>query len=350
MHPGDPEEGAVSTMKIIVDAMSGDNAPEEIVKGAVRARDELGIEISLVGKEEVVAKLLEGTDRRGIEIIDARDVITMEDDPSTATRRKKDSSMAVALTRLRDGEGDAVVSAGSTGALLTGATLTVKRIHGIRRAALAPVLPAGEHGVMLIDCGANVDCTAEYLLQFAYMGSFYASRLMDCSNPKVGLLNIGTESTKGGDLQHQAYELLEKAGQEGRINFVGNVEGTGVFSGEADVIVTDGFSGNILLKSAEGVIKYIMKELKNVFYMSVKNKLAAGVLKNDLTAMKKKLDVNEVGGTALIGISKPVIKAHGSSNAASFFAAIRQAVSFCNSGIIEEIEKNIDYMKVKQDA
>lgn len=336
-------------MKIIVDAMSGDNAPEEIVKGAVRARDELGVGIILVGKQEVVTALLEGTDRTGIEIVDARDVISMEDDPSTATRRKKDSSMAVALNLLKEGTGDAVVSAGSTGALLTGATLTVKRIHGIRRAALAPVLPAGEHGVMLIDCGANVDCTAEYLLQFAYMGSFYASKLMKCENPRVGLLNIGTEDTKGGELQHQAFELLSRANDEKRINFVGNVEGTGVFSGEADVIVSDGFSGNILLKTAEGVIKYMMKQLKGVFYKTLVNKLAAGVLKNDLQEMRKRLDVNEVGGTALIGISKPVIKAHGSSNAASIFAAVRQAIEFYESGIISDIENNIDYMKVKQE-
>ena len=336
-------------MKIIVDAMSGDNAPEEIVKGAVRARDELNVGIILVGKKEVISALLGDTEMKGIEIVDARDVISMEDDPSTATRRKKDSSMAVALNLLKEDSGDAVVSAGSTGALLTGATLTVKRIHGIRRAALAPVLPAGEHGVMLIDCGANVDCTAEYLLQFAYMGSFYASKLMKCDNPRVGLLNIGTEDTKGGDLQHQAFELLSRANEEKRINFVGNVEGTGVFSGEADVIVSDGFSGNILLKTAEGVIKYMMKELKGVFYKSFLNKLAAGVLKNDLQTMKKSLDVNEVGGTALIGICKPVIKAHGSSNANSIFAAVRQAIEFYDSGIISDIEKNIDYMKVKQE-
>ena len=336
-------------MKIIVDAMSGDNAPEEIVKGAVRARDELDVGIILVGKKEVISALLGDTEMKGIEIVDARDVISMEDDPSTATRRKKDSSMAVALNLLKEDSGDAVVSAGSTGALLTGATLTVKRIHGIRRAALAPVLPAGEHGVMLIDCGANVDCTADYLLQFAYLGSFYASKLMKCDNPRVGLLNIGTEDTKGGDLQHQAFELLSRANEEKRINFVGNVEGTGVFSGEADVIVSDGFSGNILLKTAEGVIKYMMKELKGVFYKSFLNKLAAGVLKNDLQTMKKSLDVNEVGGTALIGICKPVIKAHGSSNADSIFAAVRQAIEFYDSGIISDIEKNIDYMKVKQD-
>ena len=271
----------------------------------------------------------------------------MEDDPSTATRRKKDSSMTVALNMLRDGEGDAVVSAGSTGALLTGATLIVKRIRGIRRAAMAPVLPAGEYGVMLIDCGANVECTAEYLLQFAYMGSFYAKKMMGCENPRIGLLNVGTEDTKGGELQHQAFELLKKAGDEGRINFVGNIEGTGVFSGAADVVVTDGFTGNVLLKTTEGVIKYMMKTLKGVFYKNTKNKLAAAVLKNDLGEMKKTMDVNEVGGTAMVGISKPVIKAHGSSDASSIFSAVRQAIAFVDAEVIEDINANIDLMKLK---
>ena len=338
-------------MKIIVDAMGGDHAPLEIVKGALRAKKELGVELLLVGREEAIREILtqENAEMAGIEIVDAREVISMEDDPSTATRRKKDSSMAVALNLLKDERGDAGVSAGSTGALLTGATLTVKRIKGIRRAALAPVLPAGEHGVMLIDCGANVECTSEYLLQFAYMGSFYAKKLMGCENPRVGLLNVGTEDTKGGELQHQTFALLKQAHEEGRINFIGNVEGTGVFNGSADVIVTDGFTGNVLLKGTEGVIKYMMKALKGVFYSSTKNKLAALVLKKDLAAMKKSMDVNEVGGTALVGISKPVIKAHGSSNEASFFAAIRQAVAFVQSGIIDEIKENIDYMKLKNE-
>ena len=334
-------------MRIIVDAMGGDNAPQEIVKGAVMARQKLGVDVVLVGRKEDVEPCLQMENCTDIPVVDAREVITMEDDPSTATRRKKDSSMAVALNLLRDGKGDAVVSAGSTGALLTGATLTVKRIRGIRRAALAPVLPAGEHGVMLIDCGANVECTAEYLLQFAYMGSFYAKKIMGCTSPRVGLLNVGTEDTKGGDLQHQAFALLKKADEEGRIRFVGNVEGTGVFDGSVDVVVTDGFTGNVLLKGAEGVIKFMLGQLKGVFYKSTMNKLAAAVLKNDLTAMKKSLDVNEVGGTALVGISKPVIKAHGSSNAASFFAAMRQAVAFAESGIIADITENIDYMKLK---
>lgn len=334
-------------MKIIIDAMGGDNAPAEIVKGAVRAKRELGVDIVLVGQQEAVKNCLRAEDCDDIEVINAEEVVTMEDDPSTAIRRKKDSSMAVALNLLRDGAGDAVVSAGSTGALLTGATLVVKRIHGIRRAALAPVLPAGEHGVMLIDCGANVECTAEYLLQFAYMGSFYAKKLMGCENPRVGLLSNGTEPGKGGELQHQTYALMRQAHDEGRLNFVGNVEGTGVFAGEADVIVTDGFTGNVMLKTTEGVIKFMMKQLKGVFYKSTVNKLAAAVLKKDLGVMKRSMDVNEVGGTALIGISKPVIKAHGSSNAASIFAAVRQAVNYVNTGIIDDITANIEYMKLK---
>ena len=300
--------------------MSGDHAPQEIVAGAVRAADELGVEIMLVGRKDEVRTCL-GDRRDEFEIVNAEEII--------------------------NGQGDAMVSAGSTGALLTGATLTVGRIRGIRRAALAPVLPAGEHGVMLIDCGANVECTAEYLLQFAYMGSFYAGKIMGCETPRIGLLNVGTEDTKGGELQHRAFALLKEADEQGRINFVGNIEGTTVFSGDVDVVVSDGFTGNVLLKATEGVIKYMMKALKGVFYKSIPNKLAAAVLKKDLTAMKKTMDVNEVGGTALVGISKPVIKAHGSSNAASFFAAIRQAKTFAESGIIEDIKANIEHMKIK---
>ena len=334
-------------MKIIVDAMGGDNAPEEIVKGAVRARRELGVEIELVGRKEDVERCLAAEGCTDIPVVDAREIVTMEDDPSTATRRKKDSSMTVGLNRLRDGEADAMVSAGSTGALLTGATLIVKRIRGIRRAAMAPVLPAGEHGVMLIDCGATVECTPEYLLQFAYMGSFYAKKIMGCPEPRVGLLNVGTEDTKGDELRHEAFRLLKEADAEGRIRFIGNVEGTGVFSGNVDVVVSDGFTGNVLLKTCEGVIKYMMKSLKGVFYASTKNKLAAAVIKKDLKAMAKSMDPNEVGGTALIGVSKPVVKAHGASNADSIFAAIRQAKIFVEAGVVDDIRANIEYMKLK---
>ena len=334
-------------MRIIVDAMGGDNAPGEIVKGAVRAQRELGVEIVLVGRKEAVEECLRAENCTDISVIDAREVITMEDDPSTATRRKKDASMTVGLNQLRDGAADAMVSAGSTGALLTGATLIVKRIRGIRRAALAPVLPAGKNGVMLIDCGANAECTPEYLLQFAFMGSFYAKKIMGCAEPRVGLLNVGTEDTKGDELRHETFALLKEADAEGRIRFIGNVEGTGVFDGSVDVVVSDGFTGNVLLKAAEGVIKYMMKSLKGVFYASPVNKLAAAVLKKDLKKMAKSMDVNEVGGTALIGISKPVVKAHGSSNAASIFAAIRQAKIFVEANVVGDIQENIEYMKLR---
>lgn len=337
-------------MKIIVDAMGGDNAPEAIIEGAVSARDSLGVQIVLVGQKEAVEKCLGDTDRTDIEIVDAREVVTMEDDPSTACRRKKDSSMTVALNMLKNGEGDAVVSAGSTGALLTGATLTVKRVKGIRRAAMAPVLPSSENGFMLIDCGANAECTAEYLLQFAYMGSFYAKRLMGIDNPRVGLLNIGVEECKGGELQHETYKLLTQAKEEGRLNFVGNVEANSIFFGGVDVVVADGFSGNLVLKTVEGAAKWLFKELKGVFYASTKNKLAAAVIKKDVKGLAKKIDPNEVGGTALLGIAKPVIKAHGSSNAAALFAAIRQAKSFAESGMINDIVENIEYMRISEEA
>lgn len=336
-------------MKIIVDAMGGDNAPEAIVKGSVYARDRLGAELVLVGRQEEIEKYL-GEDRHGIEIVDAREVVSMEDDPSTATRRKKDSSMTVALNLLKNGGGDAMVSAGSTGALLTGATLIVKRVKGVRRAAMAPVLPSSENGIMLIDCGANAECTPEYLLQFAYMGSFYARRMMGLSDPRVGLLNIGVEPTKGGALQHESYKLLTKAKEDGRINFVGNVEASTMLLGGVDVVVTDGFSGNIALKTAEGVAKWLFGELKGVFMSSTKNKLAAAVVKKDVKGIAKRIDPNEVGGTAFLGISKPVIKAHGSSGDEAFFAAIRQAMAFAEADIVGDIEKNIDYMKILEEV
>ena len=336
-------------MKIIVDAMGGDNAPEAIVKGSLYARDRLGVELVLVGRKEDIEVCLGEHSRDGIEIVDAREVVTMEDDPSTACRRKKDSSMTVALNLVKEGRGDAMVSAGSTGALLTGATLIVKRIRGIRRAAMAPVLPSGDSGIMLIDCGANAECTPEYLLQFAYMGSYYAKKIMGLDNPRVGLLNIGVEETKGGELQHNTYPLLKTAHEEGRLNFVGNVEASTMFLGGVDVVVADGFSGNIVLKTAEGVAKWLFKELKGTFMASTKNKLAAAVIKDDVKGIKKRIDPNEVGGTALLGISKPVIKAHGSSDASAIFAAIRQAEIFAASGLIEDITSNIDYMRISEE-
>ena len=327
-------------MRILVDAMGGDLAPDEIVKGAVHAQRELGAEIVLVGQRAAIETCLRN-EQAELEIIDASEVITMDDDPSTATRRKKDASMTVALNLLRDGKGDAVVSAGSTGALLTGATLIVKRIHGIRRAALAPVLPNGDAGVMLIDCGANADCTPEYLLQFAYMGSYYARTMLGIAAPRVGLLSNGTEEHKGAELQHETFPLLKAADAAGRIRFIGNVEASQVFSGDVDVVVTDGFTGNVLLKGIEGSIKYMTRQLKGIFMLAIKD---------EFKALKASLDPNEVGGTAMLGISKPVIKAHGSSDARAIYNAIRQAISFVDSGIIDDITANISYMRVDKHA
>ena len=336
-------------MRILIDAMGGDNAPAEIVRGAVEASRDFTVDVALVGQQDKILACLKdiGVEPgEHIQIVDAPDIISMEDDPSTATRKKPNSSMAVALRMLHQGEGDAVISAGSTGALLSGATLTVRRVRGIRRACFGPVLPNGGKGTLLIDCGANVECTAEYLLQFAYMGKFYAHDLLGIENPRIGLLNIGTEETKGTELQKQTYALLKQAQDAGRLNFVGNIEAREVLSGSVDVLVCDGFSGNILLKCIEGTAMTLMKKLKAIFYKNTVNKLAAAVLKKDVYALKAMLDPGEVGGTALLGISKPVIKAHGSSDARAIRSAVRQAITFIDSDVIASIEKNVAYMRI----
>lgn len=337
-------------MKIIVDAMGGDNAPQAVVEGAVAAAKEYGVDIVLVGKQDIVEALVKenGGDALGdkISIVNASEVVDMEDDPTTVLRNKKDSSMSVALHLLKDGGGDACISAGSTGALLTGATLIVKRVHGIRRAAMAPVMPNGNKGALLIDCGANTECTAEYLLQFAYMGSFYAKNILGVENPRVALLNVGAEDTKGGELQHEAFAILKEAGDAGNINFIGNIEAKDAYFNAAEVIVTDGFSGNVMLKTIEGTAKFLMTNLKDAFLSSGKTKIAALLMKDKLEDLKKILDPSEVGGTALLGISKPVIKAHGSSDARAIKNAVRQAVTFVDAGVAEEIAQNIDLMTI----
>ena len=333
-------------MKIIVDAMGGDHAPAEIVKGAVEAHKLFGHEIILVGKEDAVRECLKNegaSELAGISVRHAGDVIDMNDEPTAAIRRKKDSSMVVALNMLKNGEGDAVVSAGSTGALLTGATLLVRRIKGVRRACLAPTVPNIDRGFVLIDAGANAECVPEQLVQFAFMGSLYAERVLGFNKPRVALLNNGAEEHKGTPMHQEAHQLLRKA--EG-LNFVGNVEGSGVLTGEVDVVVSDGFSGNILLKSIEGTAKFVMKMMKEVMTSSLKNKLAALVIKKDMGALKEKMDPNNVGGTALLGVSKPVIKAHGSSTAPAIVNAIKQAAAFTESGFIQAIEENIENMRI----
>ena len=252
-------------MKIILDAMGGDNAPQAVVQGALEAHVQCGADIVLVGREEAIRACLTGPLPEGVEIVNATEVVEMCDDPATAFKRKKDSSLTVGLTMLKNGEGDAFISAGSTGALLAGATLLVKRIRGIRRAAMGPVIPTATGHAILCDCGANADCTPEYLLQFAYLGNFYAQRLMGVEKPRVGLLNIGAEPSKGDTLRHETFALLEEAGREGRLNFIGNVEANTALLGGADVIVADGYSGNILLKTVEGAAKLLLGEMKKAF-------------------------------------------------------------------------------------
>ena len=338
-------------MKIIVDAMGGDNAPQEIVRGALAAQKAHGVDILLVGRTAEVLRAVEACGEKtlpsGVEIRDASEVVEISDDPATAFKRKKDSSLTVGLNLLKNGEGDAFVSAGSTGALLAGATLLVKRVRGIRRAAMGPVIPTASGRAVLCDCGANAECTPEYLLQFAYLGSFYAKRVLGVENPRVALLNIGAEEEKGDQLRHEAHALLREAGDAGRINFTGNIEADTAMLGGADVIVADGYTGNIMLKSLEGTAKLLMKELKKVFMSSAKTKIAAGLVKGDLAEMKKLLDPGEIGGTPFLGISKPVIKAHGSSDARAVSNAILRAKEYAASGLIQDIESHIDQMKVE---
>ena len=337
-------------MKIIVDAMGGDNAPVSNVRGALAAVRELGVEVILVGRGEDILKVLKedgiGELPPGLEIVHASEVVEMCDNPATAFKEKKDSSLTVGLNLLKEGKGDAFVSAGSTGALLSAATLMVKRIRGIRRAALAPVVPNATGNMVLIDCGATAECTPEYLLQFAFMGSYYAQRFLGIQNPRVGLLNIGTEPSKGMDLQKAAHALLTQAHEAGRIHFIGNIEGREAISQGVDVLVTDGFTGNIFLKTMEGAASLFTHALKDMLLGSTKTKLAALLLKDSLAGFKKRFDANEVGGTALLGISQPVIKAHGSSNGYAFFNAIRQAKVVAEGDIVGDIAANVDHMSL----
>ena len=337
-------------MKIIVDAMGGDNAPASNVKGALAAVREQGVEVVLVGRGEEILRVLEEMGESelpaGLEIAHASEVVEICDNPATAFREKKDSSLTVGLGLLKDGRGDAFVSAGSTGALLSAATLLVKRVRGIRRAAMAPVIPTAKGGAVLIDCGATAECTPEYLLQFAFMGSYYAERVLGRPEPRVGLLNIGAEESKGTDLQREAYKLLKQADAAGRIHFAGNVEGKEAVYGAVDVIVSDGYSGNIFLKTMEGTGGFLAKKLKEMFKKNLLTKLAAVLVAGGIREFKKLLDAGEVGGTALIGISKPVIKAHGSSDDYAIKNAIRQAASFAQSGMIEDIVENVEHMRL----
>ena len=337
-------------MKIILDAMGGDNAPEAPVLGAIEAAKAYGAQITLVGRGEAILAVLGKhgiTDLpEGVEIANADDVVDMHDDPASVIHKRKNSSMIVGLKLLADGQGDAFVSAGSTGALLTGATLLVKRVKGIRRAAMAPAMPTKTGGkVIICDCGANAECTPEFLLQFGLVGSAYAKKSLHLENPRVGLLNIGTEDSKGTPLQKEAYALLKQASAQGLINFVGNVEARGVPLGEVDVVVCDGFSGNVLLKSIEGTAMFMGSQLKKIFKSSLATKIGYLLCKSGVQEMVKLMDYREIGGTQFLGIKKPVIKAHGASDALAFRNAVRQAMAAAEDDFTAQLEQDLAKMK-----
>lgn len=326
-------------MKIIVDAMGGDNAPGEIIKGSIDAIKEYNINILFVGKETLIKKELEkyDYDDNKVEILNANEVITNEDDPAMAIRRKKDSSLVVASKALVEGLGDGIISAGSTGALLAAGLFIVKRIEGIDRAALTVVYPTIDKFSLLVDAGANVDTKPEYLYQFALMGSIYMNKVMGIDSPTIGLVNIGSEKSKGNQLVRETYDLLEN----GLPNFIGNIEARDLPYGKADVIVADGFVGNVILKLTEGMASSIFSILKDEFTKNIRTKIGASILKNELRNIKGRMDYREYGGAPLLGTKKPMVKAHGSSDAYAIKNGINQLIKFINNDVIKIIEDSI---------
>ncbi|PKG25204.1 phosphate acyltransferase PlsX [Niallia nealsonii] len=325
-------------MKIAIDAMGGDHAPKEIVLGAMKAVQAFpDIEILLIGNEEKITSYL--TDKNRIEILHTEEMILATDEPVRAVRKKKNASMVLGANEVKEGRADAFISAGNTGALMAAGLFVVGRIDGIERPALSPTLPTiGGDGFLLLDVGANVDAKPNHLVQYAIMGSIYTENVLGIKNPRVGLLNIGAEEKKGNELTKKTFELL----QEEKINFIGNVEARDLLSGVCDVVVTDGFTGNMVLKSIEGTALSIFKMLKGTLMSSMKSKLAAAVLKPDLKGLRAKLDYSEYGGAALFGLNAPVIKAHGSSDSNAIYNAIRQARDVVKSEVITTIKKAIE--------
>ncbi len=334
-------------MKIIVDAMGGDNAPQAPVLGALDAVKKFGAQVVLVGRGEEILNVMRSRGisdlPEGVEIAHADDVVDMHDDPATVVHKRKNSSMVVGLRLLADGQGDAFLSAGSTGALLTGATLIVKRVKGLRRAAMCPAIPNKAGGkTLLVDCGANAECTPEFLLQFGLVGSLYAQKSFGMANPRVGLLNIGTEDSKGTPLQKEAYGLLTNAHNQGLLNFIGNVEAREVLMGGVDVVVCDGFSGNVLLKSIEGTAAFMGSLMKHkIFKRNIFSKIGYLFCKPGVKEVVGMMDYREVGGTQFVGIRKTIIKAHGSSDQLAFCNGVHQAMELATQNFGEELEQNL---------
>ena len=337
-------------MKIILDAMGGDNAPDATIKGAVKAINEIDSEIILVGNEEIInSKVKELFDKENIQEISDRitirhttEEITMEDIPTQAIKHKKDSSMVVGFKMLKEGEGDVFVSAGNSGALLTGATLLVGRIKGVDRPAMAPMLPSYKKGVMLVDAGANTNCKPINLLQFAQMANVYLQKIYNIEKPAIGLLNIGTEETKGNDLVKESYKLLKEESENHGINFVGNIEGREAFSGEIDAVITDGFTGNIFLKTVEGLGKLVKRSLTESLKKNILSMICALPAMPAIKRFSKTMDYKEYGGALFIGVQKPVVKAHGSSDEKLFYYTLKQAANFAKSGTVDIIKKEFE--------
>lgn len=326
-------------MKIVVDAMGGDYAPLEVVKGAIDAARVYNLDIILTGEKEQIHKELVKYDTKdlNIEVEDAPEIIAMGEHPATAVRKKKNSSIVVANRLVKEGRGDAVVSAGNTGAAMAASFFNMGRIKGIDRPAIASLLPTTSGFVLLLDAGANADCKPENLLQFGIMGSIYMNKIMDIANPKVGLLNIGEEDTKGNEIYQQANQLLSTSS----INFIGNVEGRDITNATADVVVCDGFVGNVVLKFAEGLSRDIFGMIKEEVKKGFISKIGAAMFFSKAKGLKKKLDQNEIGGAPLLGIDGVSIIGHGSSNAYAVKNAIRVAKECIDCSFVEEIRKSI---------
>ena len=339
-------------MKILLDAMGGDNAPEATIKGAVRAINQIEAEVILVGNENIIREKVKEYYGKELEEISDRlkikhttETIEMEDIPTHAIKQKKDSSMVVGFKMLKEGEGDVFISAGNSGALLTGATLLVGRIKGIDRPALAGILPAYHSQLLLIDSGANTNCKPINLLQFAQMSSIYLRNTFGIEKPAIGLLNIGTEETKGNDLTKESYKLLKEKSPELGINFIGNIEGRDAFSGNVDAIVTDGFTGNIFLKAVEGVGRLVKTSLKENFLKNTLTKIAAIPSLPAINGLQKAMDYKSYGGALFLGVKKPVVKAHGSSDEILFEFTIKQAERFVKNKAVDKMIEEFENLK-----
>ncbi|SIS62581.1 phosphate acyltransferase PlsX [Salimicrobium salexigens] len=325
-------------MKIVLDAMGGDHAPEEMVYGAMEAVNTYeDVEITLVGDEKEINRFLSPHNR--LQVLHAPEVITNEDEPVRAVRRKKQSSLVLSAEEVKQGRAQAFISAGNTGALMSAGLFVIGRIKGVDRPALSPTLPTLDgRGFLMLDVGANTDAKAAHLLQYGIIGSIYAEKVRGIANPRVGLLNVGTEDGKGSELTKQAFSLL----QEAPVNFIGNVEARDLLSSAADVVVTDGFTGNIALKTIEGTAMNLFSMIKETFMSNAKTKIAASLVKNDMRGLKNKMDYSEYGGAGLLGLSAPVIKAHGSSNRTAVVNAVRQARDMVENNVSETIKTTLE--------